>query len=275
MKTMLSCDQVFDVLTQGPFPQFPAAKPSAAEPPQVQQSVRDEEVELHLSVCHSCRQLAEALRPATTALGKASLGIAAETLAQRDSLPQYRGRLPQLATSEPLATTIDEILRREEEERAQIAEAKDQLARLERNQLRQTRRQASRRATQIAAIAVSTAIVSLSAAVMMWIGLSMESQPSTMAAIPSITRPAITPSANSLVHLVALHLPEDCRHPADSTLALASPPLASPARADRSGLATNTSFECCTRCHRSTSEVQLDSRALAVIAHSCLHCHES
>ncbi len=45
----MNCDQVFDILTRGPFPTGTAC---------------DSGVESHLAECDSCRQLAEALRPA-------------------------------------------------------------------------------------------------------------------------------------------------------------------------------------------------------------------
>lgn len=45
----MNCDQVFDILTRGPFPTGTAC---------------DSAVEAHLSECASCHQLAEALRPA-------------------------------------------------------------------------------------------------------------------------------------------------------------------------------------------------------------------
>jgi hypothetical protein len=45
----MNCDLVFEILTRGPFP--------SGEP-------TDASVELHLTRCHECRQLAEALRPA-------------------------------------------------------------------------------------------------------------------------------------------------------------------------------------------------------------------
>jgi hypothetical protein len=45
----MNCDQVFDILTRGPFPTGTSC---------------DAPVEAHLSVCAECRRLAEALRPA-------------------------------------------------------------------------------------------------------------------------------------------------------------------------------------------------------------------
>jgi len=45
----MNCDQVFDILTRGPFPTG-----TSCDPP----------VESHLTVCAECRRLAEALRPA-------------------------------------------------------------------------------------------------------------------------------------------------------------------------------------------------------------------
>lgn len=81
MKTLLSCDAVFDRLTRGPFPS------GAAE---------DQGVESHLEVCYECRQLAEALRPAVNLFHDA---------ADEATLPAYRGRLPQ-ATSNAARCTV-------------------------------------------------------------------------------------------------------------------------------------------------------------------------
>ena len=72
-QVLLNCDQVFDVLTRGPFPTG---------------SADDEGVEHHLRACHECRQLAEALRPAVDLLH--------ETVPQDGAaeLPTYQGSLP-------------------------------------------------------------------------------------------------------------------------------------------------------------------------------------
>lgn len=68
----LNCDQVFDVLTRGPFPTGDAI---------------DAPVERHLAGCHECRQLAEALRPAIELFHEAI-----EPEESRD-LPGYHGSL--------------------------------------------------------------------------------------------------------------------------------------------------------------------------------------
>ena len=67
---MIHCDEVFDILTRGPFP---TGAPS------------DGIVEGHLNHCDACRQLAEALRPAIELLQEA---IDPE---ESDSLPRYGG----------------------------------------------------------------------------------------------------------------------------------------------------------------------------------------
>jgi hypothetical protein len=67
---MIHCDEVFDILTRGPFP---TGAPS------------DGIVESHLNHCETCRQLAEALRPAIELLQEA---IAPE---ECGGLPRYGG----------------------------------------------------------------------------------------------------------------------------------------------------------------------------------------
>jgi hypothetical protein len=76
MKAVFTCDDVFDVLTRKPFPSG---------------DTDDEIVESHLAVCHECRQLAEAFRPA--------VGLFHESMSAEidDKLPSYRGRLQPLS----------------------------------------------------------------------------------------------------------------------------------------------------------------------------------
>ena len=80
MKAVLTCDDVFEVLTREPFPAGGSD---------------DEVVESHLAVCHECRQLAEAFRPA--------VGLFHEAISEglEDELPSYRGRLMPMIDSPP------------------------------------------------------------------------------------------------------------------------------------------------------------------------------
>jgi hypothetical protein len=68
----MNCDQVFDILTRGPFPTGDAS---------------DRDVERHLDGCYECARLAEALRPALDLLHES---IPAE---EGRDLPGYWGDL--------------------------------------------------------------------------------------------------------------------------------------------------------------------------------------
>ena len=92
MKTTLTCDSVFEVLTRGPFPSGGAD---------------DEQVERHLAACHECRRLAEALQPA--------VALFHETMHDEPgaSLPEYRGRLSHAPKTARVRTAaIDAVHRR-------------------------------------------------------------------------------------------------------------------------------------------------------------------
>ncbi len=69
----MTCDDVFDILTRGPFPSGAAAE--------------DEQVEQHLARCAECRRLATALRPAVELFQEA---IEPD---ESSDLPGYRGRV--------------------------------------------------------------------------------------------------------------------------------------------------------------------------------------
>src|SRR4029450_2500789 len=74
-KLLMNCDQVFDVLTRGPFPTGDAS---------------DASVEHHLRACHECHQLAEALQPAVELLHEAI------SEGEASVLPEYQGVLARL-----------------------------------------------------------------------------------------------------------------------------------------------------------------------------------
>lgn len=85
----MNCDQVFDVLTRGPFPTGAAS---------------DSAVERHLTCCVECRRLATALRPAVE--------LFEEAVRPEDSrgLPSYWGEVaePQSAAYDATFATLEE-----------------------------------------------------------------------------------------------------------------------------------------------------------------------
>lgn len=88
MSRWISCDDVFERLTRGPFPGNAEGEDAC--------------VEAHLAVCHECRMLAEALRPAVSAMQLAS----AFGPTSVPSLPEYRGRLPALCDGSSDAASV-------------------------------------------------------------------------------------------------------------------------------------------------------------------------
>jgi hypothetical protein len=82
--TCVSCDSVFDTLTRGPYPNGDS----------------NADVDRHLAACHECRQLAEALRPATNLFHEVM------TKELTADLPVFRSKLPNIQVrTEPVAPT--------------------------------------------------------------------------------------------------------------------------------------------------------------------------
>jgi hypothetical protein len=90
MKLLIHCDEVFDILTRGPFP-------SGHE--------HDAVVEHHLRSCHDCRQLAEALRPAVELFHEC---LSKDEIAD---LPEYHGEVTPLTRpfTRRLPNTLAEV----------------------------------------------------------------------------------------------------------------------------------------------------------------------
>jgi hypothetical protein len=80
----VDCDQVFEVLTRGPFPTGEAI---------------DGPVERHLATCHECRALAEALRPAMELLHEAIDAEESRDLPGYYGAPSTSGGLAQLVAA--------------------------------------------------------------------------------------------------------------------------------------------------------------------------------
>jgi hypothetical protein len=168
---LLNCDQVFDVLTRGPFP---TGAPD------------DEAVEHHLRACHECRQLAEALRPAVSLLHEAVTGN--EAL----DLPEYQGSLPAAMPWQQRAQKI---------ERASAPRSADRVAKSI-NALRLL-------AASVLAAALSLLVYSATMSPRTGAPLEPRSNLAMLAQAPA-ELPNGLPNQSGLIRLASLRLPAAC-----------------------------------------------------------------
>jgi hypothetical protein len=183
MKLLVTCDQVFDCLTRGPFPSG---------------SRDDDAVQRHLEACHECRQLAEALRPAVALLHEAlPAGEAAD-------LPSYGAaddddRLCRRADG-ALAARIRMLMDRVEVRPRSITSQETWLYAVR------------FLATSVLALALGTLLAGV-----FW----QEKQGQQLAIAPAIAGERHQPTAEGLVRLASLNLPKVCLpgKPGDDALA--------------------------------------------------------
>ncbi len=160
MKAVCTCDEVFEILTREPFPSGGA---------------NDEFVESHLAVCHECRQLAEAFRPAVD-LFHESLAAGSD-----DELPMYRGRLKPIIDSLPEMPTV--------------APRKDVVSRSEQ---------------QVSWLRRSVAIATCLALVASVIFVMLAATPRTDDTVPALAT-VHSPPDRDYTLLAALEIPRSCR----------------------------------------------------------------
>jgi hypothetical protein len=233
-KLLLNCDQVFDVLTRGPFP-------TGAD--------SDDAVEHHLRACHECRQLAEALQPAVELLHEA---IAPE---QAADLPEYQGAL--VAVERAVATA--ECSRPRPLSIRRLAAAG-------------TGERSSLPLAGYARFAV--ALVLLAALGSLAWGIVTTSKhtrgPGELlfaAAAPGGPKTVARLDDRGLMTLTSLNLPVHCFPRGaliDSTAAGKATP---PAGINQDAL------ECCTQCHNPANPGRPAIRTIAAMQRSCVACH--
>jgi hypothetical protein len=232
-KLLMNCDQVFDVLTRGPFPTGDDS---------------DESVEHHLRACHECRQLAEALQPAVELLH--------ESLASEDAadLPEYQGVLAaverSVATAEadqrrPLA--VRRLVQPREERRSPLTLANF---------------------TQLAVVALLlVAVGSLTWNVMT---TPNEQKGDLLGGVFSSSGPMTRGHLDDrgLMTLASLNLPARC-FPQEALIDSASSGGAAvpPTAIQREAL------RCCTECHRAGQASHPSSRLVVAMHKSCVACH--
>ena len=231
---LLNCDQVFEVLTRGPFPTG---------------SVSDDGVEQHLRACHECRQLAEALRPAVALLHEA---VAADVAA---NLPEYKGTLP---------------LHREPENACAFAltpRTCKSAPRRESEALYGVRLIAA--SVLIAAVGALLYGVSMSPAGRSPAAGAGQPPVPHHPALVIVFHPDQQPDADGLLTLASFHLPRTCLPGTHRPLTTAEAAAIFAELADGSLAA----LHCCTECHHAGMNPSGNSRLLAMTQASCQLCH--
>lgn len=228
MKVLVSCDHVFDILTRGPFPTGHSS---------------DEAVEQHLRVCHDCRQLAEALRPAVELLH--------EAVARDESLalPEYQGSLP-VASRRRAAAVADEP-----------RPLSLGMRKVHPRQPRGPRKSHLNYARLTGAIRLLAASILIGALVTLGWGL-VTTNPD---GVRSANFPRPTLDEQGLVTLASLKLPASCI-PAELGAARPGLPISAKLQAE---------LACCTGCHAAGKTHRLNGQQIALLEKSCVACHRS
>jgi len=226
----MNCDQVFDVLTRGPFPTG---------------SDIDQPVERHLAVCHDCRRLAEALRPAVELFHEAL------SVEESGSLPAYQSAEVG-ADAVQLSVLIDEALA------TPLGEAAPRTVEKSARRRRLWPRFAAA-AMLGAALAMTMHLATLS-----WRpaveAASSESGGSAIGAVVSPYHPDLAGQR----WLAALKLPQAC---------FERPHNASAPTADADPTEGDFPLACCTHCHAADSAVGTPPKAVATVQRACAVCH--
>lgn len=227
----MNCEQVFDFLTRGPFP-------SGAG--------NDDQVEAHLARCHECRQLAEALRPATDLLH--------ESLPEESTrdLPGYTGTLQQQPAS-GLPAAVALMLE------DQVPMVQPRIAYPRKSELRRAS------TSPWAAFLVCTLALPL---LMFWgwnyTAHRLQRQGTAdqeLTTLPFVAQAKITAEGNRLLN--ALQLPTACSEPASENTTPRS----------RNGEPSRWT-QCCTQCHASQRNQEGPaSQLVSKMVASCGACH--
>jgi len=244
-KLLLNCDQVFDVLTRGPFP--------TGEP-------GDVAVEHHLRACHDCRQLAEALRPAVALLHEA---VEPE---QAMDLPEYQGSLPwkrpqkrRLAISR-LATAPPPLADEPPVTRPQPRVAVER------------RRPQTFSAGRFIALSLLIALLGLIIGTSAFAPALQKDATSKLFVATADRNPVDgVPSEKGLLTLASLKLPASCIPLTHQAL--------TPERAAEVAAALNSgtldALRCCTECHHAGANQPRITQIAAITQQNCQACHRS
>ena len=271
----MTCDDVFDVLTRGPFPTGAAG---------------DHLVERHLAHCRDCQRLATALQPAVE-LFQESIGPD-----ESQGLPGYRGRaaLPHLHKPQPHdvvlsdeATSFDLPMGRAQPwSRADRAarggpapssKAGRAFRRAQGKSLAPPARGHSAARSNLvrfaAAVLIGVAAAAGSHGLGAWQGAPADNSDERGKGNPqAIALAAHRPVEADRQWLSSLVLPAACRTSSDKSAQESSghDPLAGLQLASAAGSAA---LECCTDCHNKTTTGTLQADSRSVVLRACQACH--
>jgi len=234
----MTCDDVFDVLTRGPFPSG---------------GLEDHAVEVHLRRCPECHRLAVALRPAVELFQEAVSPDESRTL------PGYRG----------MAGSVEDLRVAADGSRGYWGLGTDVVAQAER-----TFTPAPRAARILPA---QGSLLKFAAAVLLGVAAAAGSRGWTEKSSAAAGDPPVAPiqvaseakEANRR-WLATIQLPPSCIR---SSRVAAGDVSADPRRGLQLASAEGSFVSCCTGCHVSGNPGLLDQEARNVVARACTACH--
>lgn len=249
MKLLIDCNEVFDILTRGPFPSGGA---------------HDDAVEHHLRSCHDCRQLAEALRPAVQ--------LFHECLSEQEAkaLPEYHGQVA------PLGSGIQESLFRAlprdiRELRMEGLEGESRLLVRGQDALRESQR--SSRAALLLQGLIGMALTGAIVLTVISLGMSVRHMERT---------PAMT-GTEAARRLLSWQLPGECVMDGLRERVASGQLGEQPSLELQLALAWEQRvIDCCTRCHHAGESLanatmldaaEANTRMVATVQNSCIVCH--
>jgi hypothetical protein len=245
-RLLLNCDQVFEVLTRGPFPTGEA---------------QDEAVERHLRACHESRQLAVALRPAVALMHEAVSSVEAE------QLPEYQGSLPWQRRSGRRKLAIAKL------------EGPPNEKNPPQNNVRVTRGEPRRpqmvSAMRLIAASLIIAALGLVFGSNLFAPRVVQPMPGANAVVATAERPASAeegvPTAKGLLMLASLKMPNTC-------LPYSHRPISND-EAEKIAAAIHggslDGLKCCTDCHHAGGGRAVGPRLIAAVQQACQACHRS
>jgi hypothetical protein len=242
MKTQVTCDDVFEILTRGPFP-------SGRE--------EDPAVERHLAGCHDCRRLADALRPAVALFHEVLVDHEGE------QLPEYRGSLPAQERLPALNRLAADLVHGGGRRKPSTREENVQLAN-------------GMRLACAMLLGVALCLVAWS------VGTFVNQTQQMLAgkSSPSFTAANVHITSRTQLTLAHLSLPSDC-WPGKSAAGMPATSAKHVCCTGCHAAAHSTQAEChltwnvsCEKCHAAGPPTRLRTRDVAIAQQTCQACHD-